>query len=384
MRSVLLAWELGSGFGHVFSLRRIAARLVARGFRCVAAVRDIGAAAPLAEAGIEVIQAPLWKASRSSATLGDLLGDAGLADLEVLRTLLDGWRRIIDQTRPSLVIADYAPAAGLAARGRVPLALVGNGFTLPPEQMPTFTLLHDITPPRWLEEYLLAVTNSVLFDMQLQPLQRLPELFSSDVAWVGTFPMLDPYAAWRRQPAEGPPMARWPMPRTSSASEILVYLSSWRGAQPSFLEAFRSFAPAVRLFGTGLSAAARETCEKIGIRLESEPFNLERDLANAALLVHLGSEGTAHAGIAAGVPQLVCATDVEKELNGKALTKAGVGKFIPIYDPAVALNKEMITTLLADAGAAERARQIAAAHHAQYAQADQLTDFEAACMRLLQ
>ena len=97
MRSILLAWELGSGYGHVFSLGRIAARLLARGFRCVAAVKDIGAAAPLAAAGIEVFQAPLWRTGGSSATLGDLLGDAGLADLEVLRALLDGWRRIIDQ-----------------------------------------------------------------------------------------------------------------------------------------------------------------------------------------------------------------------------------------------------------------------------------------------
>ena len=97
-----------------------------------------------------------------------------------------------------------------------------------------------------------------------------------------------------------------------------------------------------------------------------------------------GSEGTAGAGIAAGVPQLVCAIDVEKELNGKALTKAGIGKFIPIYDPAVSLNEQMITALLADSGAADCARKVAAAHYAQYSQADPLADFEAACVRLLE
>src|SRR3954466_6845952 len=114
MRRILLAWELGAGTGHISSLARIGARLMARGFHCSAAVKDVGAAAPLAKIGIDVLQAPLWKAPRSSATLGDGLGDAGLADPQRLRAMLAAWQRIIEQTAPDLVIADYAPGVGLA------------------------------------------------------------------------------------------------------------------------------------------------------------------------------------------------------------------------------------------------------------------------------
>src|SRR5262249_51401106 len=146
MKTVLLAWELGAGFGHVVSLRNIAASLRPQGFRCVAAVQDVGSAAAIARDGIEVLQAPAWGPAKSSATLGDRLGDSGLADPQALQQLLTAWQRIFDETKPDLVIADYAPAASLVARGRVPLALAGTGYSLPPAEMRTFPLLHRIVP----------------------------------------------------------------------------------------------------------------------------------------------------------------------------------------------------------------------------------------------
>ena len=53
MPTILLAWELGGGFGHVVILRRIAARLKVHGFRFVAAVMDLGAAFIAMQGGSE-------------------------------------------------------------------------------------------------------------------------------------------------------------------------------------------------------------------------------------------------------------------------------------------------------------------------------------------
>jgi hypothetical protein len=378
-----LAWELGAGFGHVVSLRRIALRLAAHGFRCIAAVQDVDKAACLTNDGIAVMQAPAWRPAKSSATLGDRLGDAGLADPQALRQLLEAWRRIIDDTHPALVICDYAPGASLVARGRIPLALIGNGFTLPPAEMQTFPLLHRVAPPVWQEQFLLDTTNAVLSDLHLQSLQRLPQLFLGDAAWVHTFPLLDPYARWRERPAQGPAMEGLPKPRLDDASEILVYLSSWAGPRRPFVEALRPFAKSVRLFAPGFADAERERFAAWGMRLETAPFDLAKDLASARLVIHLGSEGIAGFCVMAGVPQLACAIDVEKELTGKALTQAGVGKFIPIYKSTAALSEQIVAALLADQALAERAREVGEAHRATYRDADPLGEFAAECLKLL-
>ncbi len=383
MKTILLAWELGAGFGHLVNLRRVALRLAAHGFRCIAAVQDVDKAAFLTNDGIAVMQAPAWRPAKSSATLGDRLGDAGLADPQALRQLLEAWRGIIDVTKPDLVISDYAPGANLVARGRIPLALIGNGFTLPPAEMQAFPLLHPVKPPVWQEQFLLDATNSVLADLHLQSLQRLPQLFSGDATWVYTIPLLDPYAQWRERPAQGPVLRGLPRPRADTASEILVYLSSWPGMQRPFIEALRRFAGQVRLFAPAFSSVERERFASWGIRLETTPFHLEEDLASARLAIHLGSEGTASVCVIAGAPQLICAIDVEKELNGKALTQAGVGKFIPMYKSKVVLTEQIVADVLADHALAERAREVGEAHRAKYRDADPLGEFAAECLKLL-
>jgi hypothetical protein len=383
MRSILLAWEFGAGFGHVLTLRRIAERFAALGFRCVAAVKNLEAGAVLADAGVELLQAPLWKIPQSSATLGDTLGDAGFADAQLLRRQLEAWRRIIEEVAPELVVADYAPGASLAARGRVPLALVGNGFTLPPAGMQSFPLLHQVSPPVWPEQQLLDVLNSVLLDLQMQPLQKLPQLFSGDAIWMHTFPLLDPYEHWREQPAQGPEIEGVILPRAENASDIPVYLSSWSGPQRSFLDALRPVARDVRLFAAGFSAAERMRFADMGMRLQSHMFDVTKDFATARLVVHLGSVGIAGACVMAGVPQLACAIDVEKELVGKALAQAGIGKFILNFDPAVSLTEDAVAALLADRQMADRARETGEMHRKLYGGSTPLIDFETACLKLL-
>jgi len=384
MRTVLLAWELGGGFGHVVTLRHVAAPLMARGLRCIAAVKDMESAQPLREDGISVRQAPLWKSARSSVSMGDWLGDAGLADASTLRKVLLGWAALLDEIKPDLVIADYAPGAGMAARGRIPLAVTGNGYTLPPAEMPFFPFLHMAAPPVWSEKHLLETTNAVLADLELQVLQRLPQIFAADAAWVHTFPLLDPYAECRNPPAQGSlALDTSPTPREEGARQILVYLSSWRGRHAAILEALRPFAADVRVFAAGLSAAERAPYAATGMRFEAKPFDLARDLAAARLAVHLGSAGMAAACVFAGVPQLACATDIEKELTGKALVKAGIGNFLRIYNPAVSLTTDAVQVLLSDHAMAQQAQAIGADHRARYRDADPLGAFVEACLKLL-
>src|SRR6185312_3900142 len=114
-----------------------------------------------------------------SATLGDSLASAGLSDADALDVILQRWTQIFQNLKPDLVVADYAPAAALVARGRVPLMLVGNGYTAPPADMTHFPLLHRSHAPVWDELRLLTILNKAARDHGLAPLERLPQLFSA-------------------------------------------------------------------------------------------------------------------------------------------------------------------------------------------------------------
>src|SRR4051812_48398912 len=157
-KTILFAWELGAGLGYVARLRRLAPRFRRAGVRIVAALKNIHSARWLDGLDIEIVQAPLWPvtfmtdaecARLSTATFADALAGFGLADEQTLQVLLSAWDRLFSFAKPDLVIAEHAPAVTLAARGRLPLALVGTGFTLPPAEMERFPCLHRAHAPVW-------------------------------------------------------------------------------------------------------------------------------------------------------------------------------------------------------------------------------------------
>jgi hypothetical protein len=208
MKTVMFAWELGRGLGHLMNMRRIAQRLAPHGVRTMAVVDDPSSAGPLGNAVDEIVGAPRWplhsrpdaqRFALSSATLNDILSGAGLADGAAVDRLLGAWDELFRTARPDLVIADFAPLAALAARGRIPLVLIGNGYTLPPQEMPRFPLLHRQAPPMWDEERTLATVNSAVCRRGWTMLERLPQLFSGDACLVQSFPLLDPYDTQRIQ-----------------------------------------------------------------------------------------------------------------------------------------------------------------------------------------
>jgi len=105
VKTILLAWELGAGFGHVGPLVRLAQALASCGHRPVLALRDVVAPRPLlADAPFEVLQAPVWHRpapprGRSFAFAGyaDILATAGFAREEELAALIAAWDALIGE-----------------------------------------------------------------------------------------------------------------------------------------------------------------------------------------------------------------------------------------------------------------------------------------------
>jgi hypothetical protein len=391
LKRVLLAWELGGGLGHVMTLRRVARPLAMAGIGVTAAVKDLSAGWVLAEAGVGVVQAPIWpvtfysEARRppvSSATFIDSLAGFGLADAVTLSSLLAAWRQLFALVKPDLVIADFAPAAALATRDNLPLATVGQGYSNPPSALDRFPLLHHYAAPVWQETGVLAAVNDALAKFSIRPLTRLGEIFQADALAITNFPVLDPYRAYRAAPARGPFFDAPPLARRPDAAMIFAYLSESGNVRDDVVAALLPLGARLRLVGPGLSSAQLAAFRKAGASIPPNLPNLRQELADARLVIHLGGAATAASALAAGVPQLLLAVDIEKELTGQALKQAGVGKLLRVYDPNVRLVTETVVALAEDGALAARAGAVGMLHRRMLS-ADPLAEFVGECLELL-
>ena len=145
MARILLAWELGDGFGHVSRMLTIAEELRDRGHDCVFVVRNLEVvAARVQAAGFDVLPAPTqvirYAASngRPPTSVGDILAFIGFAEVERLRPFIKIWTSLVSRLAPDVVILDYAPTARLAIGDACPTIVIGDGFTLPPRSMANF------------------------------------------------------------------------------------------------------------------------------------------------------------------------------------------------------------------------------------------------------
>jgi UDP:flavonoid glycosyltransferase YjiC (YdhE family) len=390
LKTVLLAWELGAGLGHVVPLRWVAQRLIKAEVSVTAAVKSLSAARLLAEIGVRVLQAPIWpvtfysdaqRRAVSSATLIDSLAGFGLADPVVLSSLVAAWRELFALVKPDLVIADFAPAAALAARHYLPLAAVGQGYSNPPAELERFPLLHQYAPPIWKEATVLATVNEVLASFAVPPLGRIGEIFRADVVAITNFPLLDPYRAYRSSPARGPFFETPPIARRPDAAGIYAYLSSGE-LRKDVVAALLPLGPRVRLFAPGLIRPQLADFREAGASIAPALPNLFEELAGARLAVHVGSATTAAGALAAGVPQIILSLDVEKDLTGVALEQAGVGKLLRVYDPAVQLATDTVIALAEDSALAARASAVGMLHRRMLG-ADPLAAFVGECLELL-
>lgn len=339
-----MAWELGSGRGHALTLASIAATLREGGCTPVfAALRpDTVAGFDSAGRADHLLQAPIWPglfatrdpdADRRQATLGDLLADLGLKTPTVVRSLVSAWEEIFRRVDPAAIVADYAPAALLAARGRLPAVAVGNGFTLPPADTDRFARIaadEDCSEPKYDESALLETIGKVLGQTGRTPLTRLPQLFAADRSCVATFVELDPYAATRRTRYSAPFLPAGRDVVRGDGRELFVYLSDERlrrnAAPVRAISTLAGEGLSIRAYIPGVSAEMRGALDTAGVKLETTPLSLTDIARSSRLILSHGSLGMVSAALAAGIPQIVIPFDGEKRLIGQALERLGVGR----------------------------------------------------------
>ncbi len=347
MARCLLAWELGGGLGHALPLARLAAELLERGHEVHLAWRDLSAASQLLgdrlrSPRLQLWQAPLWLARLQGGSppvsYPELLFHAGYLDAAGLQGLARAWASLLAAIRPQLLLADHAPTALLAARGR-PLrrALMGDGFFQPPalSPMPAWRDAGQVPAARLHqgEALALASCNAVLRACGQPPLAALHELLAHDALFLLSWPELDPYGAQRPAgsclgplPPSGVGAAPdWP---AGDGPRWLAYLKPEHPALARVLQALAAAPLRTLVAGARLPAALREGLPA-NLRIVDGPLAMDAALAQAdAVACHAGA-GTVAAALQAGRPLLLLPMQAEQAETARRVQRLGAGLALP-------------------------------------------------------
>jgi hypothetical protein len=377
MPRILIAWELGSGLGHVGPLRPVAEALSRRGHVVAIAVPNVELCRQaFAGTGVEVHDAPRLPISEKRlkvpCTYSDVLHDCGYSLAENLSAAVQAWRAIIDDFQPDLLLADHSPTALLASRGRnLATATIGISFACPADISPLPSLRREIPTPHWaaeIEQTVLANMNAALTAHDAEPLERVSQIFGeTDHNYLLTLETLDHYRAWREPSSDhtsywpaagslpGVP-CDWPTGSgVADAPRVFVYL---RRNEPllSILRglAFKKY-PTI-CYAPHLSEADVACFTGSSVNVSTRPVDVPRLAQECSVAVLHGGNTTACQFLLAGVPMLILPTMLEQQLTGERIEELRVGRCAPLE--SIDIISGSLEQLIEDSTFQQRARQL--------------------------
>ncbi len=332
-KTVLLINELGAGYGHVAPLFRVGNALAEHEVRVVCAMADVvRPGLLLRRAGFPVLQAPKWPGLRTEkgVSYGDLLALLGFDSVPALMLMTSAWQDLLDLVAPDLIIANHSPTAALTAHGSIPLALMGNGFELPPTNMPAFPSLKPGVRRVVDETKLLETVTEVQRHRGRDVPQTLPSVFAAEYRGVCALPELDPYGEQRNEQLLGPvePLPAY-RPRPSDRS-VFAYIGV---EHPDLYEIAAGLGAAdadVTCHVRGDPGTIGASLAEQGVTVLAEPADLIEVLPESAAVVGYASAGFVQAALAAGRPQLTLPYDLEKDATAAALDRLGVSRTLEV------------------------------------------------------
>ena len=330
MTRVLLCWELGSGQGHIRRLSLLAREFRARGLDVQAAISEDLPIPEEIEKSLPIHRVAQWPRVAShrtkviaAASFGDILAELVFTDADGIASHINAWDVVLKAVKPSVVVADYAPGALLAARGRVASVNIGDSYYVPPADLPEFPAFfrkaaeHD-------ERAVQAKVNAVLHQRELPALKYLPQVQSADLTFVANFPALDVYASCRKIPAIGP---LGPMPEIAEAQgeTLFGYFPPCTEDNPRIINGLLASGLKGRIVISKMRHMPAGALLGSPVAFSRVPVNLVETLPRARIMVTHGGAQTLAAAVAAGIPQVIIAADDEKRLLGARIAEAGAG-----------------------------------------------------------
>lgn len=374
MSRILLAWELGTGFGHLGPFLGLAPRLLERGHSLHVAAREVaGAAQALGRLPVTLHQAPICLNTYGGLqdpplNFAEILMRYGYLEPAMLHGMMTAWTSLIRVVGADVVIADHAPTALLTARGlNVPRVLIGSTFNVPPAVAPTPNMRPWMTvPPERLADSDRRVLEVI--NRELAPdrgLQALHEIFAGAECFFSGVPELDAYGA--RQPGDylglqslstGTAAPVWPQ---GPGATIFAYLHADYGHAERALQALAASGARVLVHVLGEAAALKTRYASERLQFAPQLLDFRRVVVECDLCVCHGNVGTTLGMLNGGRPVLVLPKHLEHFLMGRAVTHIGAGRVIHPDDKTPDIASEL-QVMLADDSFRRNAAALAQRH----------------------
>ena len=243
----------------------------------------------------------------------------------------------------ALVVADYAPLALLAARSlEIPAIAIGQGYGLPPWQMPSFPLLNPKHATRLYDEsVLLAHVNDALAEFDTSPLSGLPEIYRADLSVVQTVAILDFYAS-QRQDAYLPSSIELDRSLAGDGAEVFCYFSQSELANEALLGALERLDLPRRGYLPNCPAPAAARLKASGMILEPAPVPVAQIVARTRLMVNAGQHGILFLALAHGVPQICFPQHMEQDWHARAAARTGAAQTLWPFGTSAEMIRDAI------------------------------------------
>jgi len=374
MATILYAWELGGGLGHVLPFRPVGQQLIERGHRVVAAVRELkNVGQAFGGTGIAWLPAPHKSGSGGSRiepmrSFAHILHNTGCGSPGELHKLSAAWRTIIELVRPDLVICDHCPTALLALRGtQIRHVTLGTGFFCPPHQSP-WPPFGQSSPEleRRLaddERRVLEVANSVLNANRQPPLEQIADLYAqADDQILTTVAELDHYPqrahvnyAGFWPAGRGQPFS-WPV---ATGPRVYAYLKEFAAA-PQFVQYLGQRGWPTVLFAPDLFAKLTSTLPP-NVAIFRYPLSLPQVAREADIILQNANHATLLELLLAGRAVISIPLTVEQAMLAGRVAAFGISLTAEPF--RLASIVAAVDRLMTDPSFSTRARTFAA-HYA--------------------
>jgi len=372
MGNILVGYEYGAGMGHIARILPIAKALSKRDHEVVIFLFNHQECAkiissermPVIPVMNMITRIPELGYPPHSHSYSDSIAVTGGYYPENLFTVTLSWKTIFDIYKPDLIVCDHSPNCCLAAFDRIPVVLIGDGFTLPPVHEPTFPVYHGASP--------IIDTDRLLENMRIVQKrhghkipQTITEPFRTAARLFCTLPELDHYQQMRRDTVIGPPPNDLLEPANQpTAPRWFAYLKASFTITGTILESLCDVKIPGEVYISGLTTEMEACLKRSNIVVHHEPPPMNEILPHVSVVLHHGGNGVSCAALSVGRPQIVVPMYQETQLTGERLRRIGVGHILTMEDVQFGNVRNSLLEVVENKAMMERAQTVARNIHA--------------------